>query len=166
MCCLPGMLLGTCARHLLHRPVPMARTAPRTAAVHSAKVFSCRKHVSFGSLHAELRLNDRARFRHAGDLTYADTFDQDAQPQGSPDSGSAASGAKWDAWGRLTSSLFAQVPQPASRSADRHQRRTPTPCPVDSGSQRTVLLAAINYAIRGNAEIDTLSCAFFRHCTP
>ncbi len=45
----------------------------------------------------------------AGDLTYADAFDIDAPPRGSPDSGSAASGAKWDAWGRLTSSLFAQA---------------------------------------------------------
>ncbi len=69
------------------------------------------RHVSCGRLRAELRLNDPARLRHAGDLTYADTFDQDVQPQGSPDSGSAASGAKWDAWGRLTSSLFAQVRQ-------------------------------------------------------
>ena len=45
----------------------------------------------------------------AGDLTYADAFDPDAAPRGSLSSGSAASGAKWDAWGRLTSSLFAQA---------------------------------------------------------
>ena len=45
----------------------------------------------------------------AGDLTYADAFDHDATPGGSLDSGSAVSGAKWDAWSRLTSFLFAKA---------------------------------------------------------
>ena len=55
------------------------------------------------------RFSTPSALRDAGDLTYADAFDQDASPRGSPDSGSAASGAKWDAWGRLTSPLFAQA---------------------------------------------------------